>query len=309
MSLTLPTAEELLADILRLHVKDDAVSPVLAVERLGSGYRSLLRLAILRTYSDLAEERRPAVFLIEEPEAYLNPHLRRLFATTLARLAQLGNDIVLTTHDPAFVSIADYPSVLRVAKHDGRSVVYRCAAQLDFSYERIAQKLRRGGNAEVLFAQKAILCEGQDDAAAIRALLDRLGIDPDSRSISVVDCGSRDNLPGYVRLLDELHVDVLVITDGDATKRKGGDDTAKKVAMVEKTTTGRMFRFTEDIETALNTTKRARDNTAHLVALIEQLDPSTLPALHEIGQLAGRLTQFCGPGIPRPDVETKPEGA
>jgi hypothetical protein len=304
VSLALPTAEELLADVLRLHVQDDAASPVLAVERLGSGYRSLLRLAILRTYADLAEETRPAVFLIEEPEAYLNPHLRRFFSTTLTRLAQLGNDVVLTTHDPSFVSIADYPSVLRIAKYDGRSVAYRCTAQLDFSYERVAQKLRRGGNAEMLLAQKAILCEGQDDAAATRALLDLVDVDADSRSISVVDCGSRDNLPDYVRLLDELHIEPLVITDGDASKLKDNDDTAKKVRAIERAARGRMFRFVDDIETALNTTKRGRDNTGHLVGLIEQLDVAALPAQHEVGQLAQRLTEFCGPAVPEQDAES-----
>jgi predicted ATP-dependent endonuclease of OLD family len=303
VSLAMPTAEELLADILSLHVQDDEASPVLAVDRLGAGYRSLLRLAILRTYADLSEQTRPGVFLIEEPEAYLNPHLRRFFATTLNKLAARGNDVLLTTHDPAFVSIADYRSVIRVAKHEGRSVVYRCTARLDFSYERVAAKLRRAGNAEVLFAQKAILCEGQDDAAATRALLDRLGIDPDSRSISVVDCGSRDNLPDYVTLLDELHIEPLVITDGDATTIKTKTDgTAKKVKAVEDAAAGRMFRFTDDIETALGTTKRGRDNTAHLVGLIEALDLDALPEEHEIVKLTEKLRQFCGPVIPDPSA-------
>ena len=299
--LAMPTAEELLADILMLHVQDDEASPALAVDRLGAGYRSLLRLAILRTYADLAEDTRPGVFLIEEPEAYLNPHLRRFFATTLTRLAERGNDVLLTTHDPAFVSIADYQSVIRVAKDEGRSVVYRCTSSLDFSYERIAQKLRRGGNTEVLFAQKAILCEGQDDAASVRALLDRLGIDPDSRSISVVDCGSRDNLPDYVRLLDELHIEPLVVTDGDATTCQTDAGTAEKVRTVEEAAAGRMYRFTEDIETALDTTKRGRDNTAHLVSLIETLDLDALPEEHEIGGLAQALTEFCGPPVPASD--------
>jgi putative ATP-dependent endonuclease of the OLD family len=301
VSLAMPTAEELLADIVGLHVQDDAASPVLAVDRLGAGYRSLLRVAILRTYADLADESRSAVFLIEEPEAYLNPHLRRFFAATLTKLAELGNDVMLTTHDPAFVSIADYQSVLRVAKDNGRSVVYRCTAQIDFSYERIAQKLRRGGNAEVLFAQKAILCEGQDDAAATRTLLDRLNIDPDSRSVSVVDCLGRDNLPDYIRLLDELHIEPLVITDGDASKLEANDGTADRVQAVEEAANGRMFRFTEDLETALGTTKRGRDNTAHLVGLIERLDLDGLPPDHEVSQLVDSLKRFCAGPVPGPD--------
>jgi len=296
VTIALPTAEELLAEVLSLRVQDDAASPVLSVDRLGDGYRSLLRLAILRTYADLAADARPAVFLVEEPEAYLNPHLRRYFAGTLRKLAELGNDVLLTTHDAAFVSLADYPTVMRIAKHRASSEAYRCTAALDFSYEKLAQKLRRGGNSEVFFAAKAILCEGQDDVAAVRAMLDRRTIDPDALNISVLDCGGRENLPDYLRLLDELQIDALVITDGDASRIKDNDTTARNVAAVETAATGRMFRFAEDIETALGTEKRGRgENPAHLVALIEALDVDQLSAQSEIASCIATLDGFSSP--------------
>jgi hypothetical protein len=78
---------------------------------------------------------------------------------------------------------------MRIAKRGAISEAHRCTAALDLSYERLAQKLRRGGNSEVFFAAKAILCEGQDDVAAVRALLDRRAIDPDAINTSVLDCG------------------------------------------------------------------------------------------------------------------------
>lgn len=292
VSIALPTAEELLAEILSLRVQDDAASPVLSVDRLGAGYQSLLRLAILRTYAELSEDTRSAVFLIEEPEAYLNPHLRRFFGTTLRLLAERGNDVVLTTHDAAFVSLPEYRTVSRMAKKNGRSVVYRCTDPLDFSYERIAQKLRRGGNAEVLFAEKAILCEGSDDVAAVRALLERLKIEPDSLNISVVDCGGRDTLPDYIRLLDALSIELLVITDGDKAKAAKDGGTKKKVEAVEKAAKGRVFRFVEDIEDALGCEKQ-RDNVAQLVSLVETLDLADLAEDHEVNQLAATLKGFC----------------
>ena len=293
VTIALPTAEELLADVLSLRVQDDAASPVLSVDRLGDGYRSLLRLAILRTYTDLAAEERPSVFLVEEPEAYLNPHLRRYFAGTLRKLAELGNDVLLTTHDAAFVSLPEYRTVMRIAKQGGTSRAHRCTASIDFAYERLAQKLRRGGNSEVFFAAKAILCEGQDDVAAVRAMLDRRDIDPDSLSISVLDCGGRENLPDYVRLLDELGIEPLVITDGDASKIKDNDTTARNIAAVEAAATGRMFRFEEDIETALGTDKRGRENAAHLVSVIEGLDLEAMSEEGEIARCIAALTAFC----------------
>jgi putative ATP-dependent endonuclease of the OLD family len=292
----MPTAEELLADVLRLRVQDDVHSPQLPIDRLGAGYQSLLRIAILRTYADLApKDSRPSVFLIEEPEAYLNPHLRRYFRTTIEALAGGGNDVVITTHDPALVSLTDYPTVMRITKSQGSSSAHRCTDDLEFAYERIAQKLRRGGNAEVLFAQLAILCEGQDDVAFVRALLERVGGDPDSRSISIIDCGSRDNLPDYIALLDELKIDLIVITDGDKTTSETDEKTAENVRKVAEAAGDRAIRFTENIETALGTEKR-KPNAAHLVAVAEQLDVNALPP--EIQMLRDKLVEVCPPPPP-----------
>lgn len=296
VTLTMPTAEELLRTALRLRVQDDEHSPVLPVERLGAGYQSLLRLAILRTFAELAPEDRPGVFLIEEPEAYLNPHLRRFLRTTLDSLAAAGNQIIVTTHDAAFVSLPEYRTIARVGKVDGVSVAFRCREALSFDYERVAQKLRTGGNGEVLFSQRAILCEGQDDAGVVRALLDRLGSDPDSRSISVVDCGSRDNLPDYIQLLDQLGIDLLVVTDGDQTTGEKDERTRKKAQRVADLAGERAVRFTEDLETALGTIKQ-KANLPHLLAQVEQLDMASPP--EEIGVLIERLRDFCPPAETR----------
>jgi len=292
VSMALPTADELLARALQLDVQDDEHSPRLSVDRLGAGYQSLLRVAILRTYAELAPEDKPAVFLIEEPEAYLNPHLRRFFRSTLARLAEAGNDVFITTHDPAFVSLTEYRTVTRVAKAEGRSSTYRCTEALDFAYERLAQKLRRGGNAEVLFAQHAILCEGQDDVAVVKVLLERLGCDPDSRSISVVDCGGRENLPDYIRLLDELHVGLSVISDGDQTKAATNPKIADDVKKVADAAGARAYTFVEDLEAGLETMKQG-SNTAHLVELVESLDLDNAP--QEIVGLVKILVDVCPP--------------
>lgn len=127
-------------------------------------------------------------------------------------------------------------------------------------------------------------------------MLDRCSIDPDALNISVLDCGGRENLPDYVRLLDELRIDAFVITDGDAAKIKDNDSTAKNVAAVETAAIGRMFRFAEDIETALGTEKRARgENLAHLVAIIEALDMDQLLAQSEIAGFIAALQGFCSP--------------
>jgi len=57
-----------------------------------------------------------------------------------------------------------------------------------------------------------------------------------------------------------------------------------------------MFRFAEDIETALGTEKRGRgENPAHLVALIEALDVDQLSAQSEIASCIATLDGFSSP--------------
>jgi hypothetical protein len=87
------------------------------------------------------------------------------------------------------------------------------------------------------------------------------------------------------------------VTDGDASKVKKNDSTAKSVAAVEEVAAGRMFRFREDIETALGTEKRAHGgNPAHLVALVEALHFDDLDEGDELRGLADALKQFADPG-------------
>lgn len=299
LEVALPSAEDLLADALRLHVQDEAESPVVPVGRLGSGYQSLIRIAVLQSYAQLAPEDRRGVFLVEEPEAYLNPHLRRHLRTVLGDLAAKGNEVLLTTHDPAFAPLTNYESVLRLDKRAGTTKCFRCKDPLDFSYERLAQKLRRGGNAECLFATKVALCEGQDDVAAVRVLLEGAGVDLDARSVSVLDCGGRENLPDYVRLLDALGIDLFVISDGDATTISEKPEVRKLVERVQSVAGERLFLFVEDIEDALGIEKRGRNNLAQIVDAVEKLNPDELPANAAMRLLRDALVAFLDVTGPR----------
>jgi ABC-type hemin transport system ATPase subunit len=292
VNVALPTAEDLLKDALRLQVQDEAGSPVVPVGRLGSGYQSLLRLAILRSYAELAAEERKAVFLMEEPEAYLNPHLRRHLRSVLGELAAAGHDVFLTTHDPAFAPLTEYATVLRLAKQAGSTEWFRCKDAIEFSYERMAQKLRRGGNAECLFAIKVVLCEGQDDVAAVRLLLEKAAVDLDARSVSVLDCGGRENLPDYITLLDSLGIDLFVVSDGDSTTVKDKPEIGKHVEKVKAAAGERLFLFEEDIEHELSLEKLGRANVFQIVEAVEALDPDKLDSDAPMRSLRDALVAF-----------------
>jgi CRISPR-associated exonuclease Cas4 len=66
---------------------------------------------------------------------------------------------------------------------------------------------------ELFFARKVVLVEGETERTALPFLATRLDcLDP---SISVVDCGSKHNLPLYIELLNAFQLNYIVIHDED----------------------------------------------------------------------------------------------
>jgi len=77
------------------------------------------------------------------------------------------------------------------------------------------EKLHEHGNHEVVFANAVALTEGKDDECAVRMGFEKLGIDCDAESISVVGCGGVDNLPDYAQLCGTLGIPWVAIHDKD----------------------------------------------------------------------------------------------
>lgn len=289
LSLGFPTPEQLLGAMLSLEIKDDPARPPLPLDRLGSGYRSILRLAIIRTYREISDDKRIGTFLVEEPEVYLHPHLRRYFHKTLKELADAGNQVIVTTHDSSFVELPEYKTVGRVAKKP-TSTFFRTAEPLDFSYERVSTKLSGSNNNEILFAHSVVLTEGQTDQAVVRGLLERDGYDLDSHSVSVANCGSRNNLPDYIKLLKALDISFYALADGDKSTVAIQPQLQSQIDKITNMTNGNHFLFSEDLEHALGTTKQSSNNLQHVLEVFEKLDMSKLPT--EINELLQKLKGF-----------------
>jgi predicted ATP-dependent endonuclease of OLD family len=83
---------------------------------------------------------------------------------------------------------------------------------------KITAKLKATGNERLPFASRAILCEGQDDVAAIMTLSERMKIDLRRQNIAVVNCSGRNSLPSYIWFSAQLGLKYLAIADGDASK-------------------------------------------------------------------------------------------
>jgi predicted ATP-dependent endonuclease of OLD family len=217
---SMPTHRELFEKWVTLRIGERTGATPLPIDRLGSGYRALLRLAVLQTLLDMRPEGPKCILLIEEPEVYLHVHLRRYFFKVLLDLADAGHQVIYTTHSPEFADLGRPHEIIRVHKLAFASTQARqvaTATKLDF--EHVRQKVGRMGNEEIFFANYAILTEGQDDQGVVQELLTRAGIDVNVHSISVVNCDGAGQIKDYVRLCAELGIDFYAIHDRDRRLR------------------------------------------------------------------------------------------
>lgn len=286
LRLGMPSHSEIFDKITRLEIKESEQLEPIEISKLGKGYLSLFRLAALETLSNMTD-RESSIYIIEEPEIYLHPHLRRHCYRILKKLAQKGNLVIFATHSEEFVDINQYKSIVRLTKPSICTEVHQVDVDQQFDFDKMRQKVKRKGNEEIFFAKHAILTEGQDDQAVLTLAMEKKGIDCDAQSISVLDCDSKTQIVDYIRLCRALDIDYFVVFDTDKNNRSSESETQKILKAIGKST-GQHYAFPDTLEAALGTTKQNSENWRHLISIIETKDWNSIESDHV--QLAEAVT-------------------
>ena len=89
---------------------------------------------------------------------------------------------------------------------------------------------------ELFFAEKVILVEGQTDKVILPALANKLGVF--KHSYTVIDCGSKQNIPLYIKLMNKFKIPYVSVYDKDHQENKseqaiGAADSATKAILDE----------------------------------------------------------------------------
>jgi predicted ATP-dependent endonuclease of OLD family len=172
---------------------------------------------VLSQYPDEVKDR--VFLLVEEPETYLHPHLRRKMRDVLGRLSDQGWIVLTATHGPELISFAKPQVIVKLWRKADNVTAGVFDTSLTSAAVRFQEKLDERGNHEMLFANKVVLCEGKDDCWAMRSGLGKLDpdLDLDARSISLVDTGSVGNLPDYANIARRLSIPWCAVSDEDKT--------------------------------------------------------------------------------------------
>lgn len=216
----------------QLHL-DDGLKTL--AEKKGHGLQRAVLFALLRVWAKVLrapgqtgstkarQASESAYFAMEEPELFLHPHAQRQLFESLAKIAEvLDHQVFLCTHSTHFVDLEHYQRIAIVSKDTPRrgSTIRQCTVDL-FSGDDAADRKRRfhmaawvnPDRAEIFFARKVVLAEGETEKTLIPFLARKLGcVDAD---VSVVDCGCKHNLPLYITILNAYRIPYCVIHDED----------------------------------------------------------------------------------------------
>lgn len=202
----------------------------------------------------------------------------------------------------------------RLSKEDpvAGSRLRQCTAEL-FAGEGLAERKKQfqmaqwinPDRAEMFFARRVVFVEGETERVLLPYLAERLGVlDTD---VSVIDCGSKFNLPLYIGIAKAFQLSYLVIhdedplpdpipSDWDEDKRKAKRRTFElnaQIAALLEAPLGAVEMFSPDLEQASGVSKGQGRRAGKPIAALEHFDGLETDAIPE------RLKQFVQSAFPR----------
>lgn len=202
----------------------------------GHGLQRSLVFSLLQMYISSKREDgvgRSMILGIEEPELYIHPHCQRLIYNVLREFAGVSDEngeasgsdqVIYTTHSPAFIDIWRYDSIgiVRKPNLDQGTKVHQADPQtLETENDRKTFKLLTSfglKHNEAFFGRYSILVEGPEDEIAVIATARKLGIIkdlPDEIGLSIIVTGSKGEIPKFQKILSAFGLEYGVMFELD----------------------------------------------------------------------------------------------
>lgn len=227
-----PEVKKLLELGTELWIDDGDETPA---ERKGHGLQRAILFSLIKAWSAALKRDRPdgqarsraasesLIFAFEEPELYLHPHAQRTLADALRTIAGAPeHQVLICTHSTHFVNLDEYRSIVVVRRQsrEAGTKVRQCTVDL-FEGEGPRDRKDRfhmgawvnPERSELFFARKVVLVEGETEKVILPFLAHKLGVF--DQAVSVIDCGSKHNLPLYIRILNAFLMPYSVVHDED----------------------------------------------------------------------------------------------
>jgi len=230
---------------LQLLVKEHDMDMTFQSSSLGMGIQASITIAILRAYAEMNLPNKTPIF-IDEPELYLHPQAQKNFYNLLREMTldevdgqggivREGLQIFYTTHSPNFLRTDKFNEIFVVRKDKDQGTYINNANPKSFcddlytrqkiqtndeelmlhfynAYENTGDSQRAN---EAFFATKVVLVEGQSESLILPYFFGLHKFDYIKDGISIVCCGTKDELDRFFRLYNEFGIPCYMIFDGD----------------------------------------------------------------------------------------------
>lgn len=172
---------------------------------------------------------RNALILVDEPELHLHPRWQRALLALFEKLsASTGNQFVLATHSPNFISPSSIQYVSRVHSSERGS----CVTPINISDLPNARQLMNlvnsVNNEKIFFADKVILVEGVSDRIFFEAVIAKMrGNDTVGKILEVVSVSGKSYFDPYLSLMRSASIEWAIVGDLDYLEQIGSDEIKK----------------------------------------------------------------------------------
>ena len=166
---------------------------------------------------------RDALIFIDEPELHLHPKWQGALLKLFEDLTvQTGNQFILATHSPVFVSPSSIQYVSRVFSENQQSKVVRLNNSTLPDAKHLFAIVNSHNNESIFFADKIILVEGISDKLFFDAVFKRLGVTASPTPVfEIISVGGKGYFKSYESILNACRVPYVIIADRDYARDVG----------------------------------------------------------------------------------------
>lgn len=230
----------------------------------GLGYMNLIsmifEIEILVQDFKRDKDKKPAdinLLVIEEPEAHTHPQMQYVFIKNIKKLLAEGIkrddginrplQYIITTHSSHIVADSDFDDIKYLKAENKNNVVAKNLSDLRKQYDsdpnqyQFLKQYLTISRAEIFFADKAVLIEGDTERILIPTIMRKIDLEEGARlnaedkediflpllsqNISIIEVGAYSQI--FEKFIEFLGIKSLVLTDIDAIKVVEQDDKEK----------------------------------------------------------------------------------
>ncbi len=185
------------------------------------------------------------LLFIEEPEAHTHPQMQYIFIKNIKELLKEGIPLdnkahrdlqyIISTHSSCIVADSDFDDIKLLRREGTNNVTAKNLKDLSTDYEantpqyQFLKQYLTVSRAEIFFADKAILIEGDTERILLPTFMKKLDLENAGRQktsssppllsqhISIVEVGAYSQI--FEKFIDFLGIKALIITDLDSIKK------------------------------------------------------------------------------------------